>query len=371
MAAGMLMDAMGIVLGLFARGRVGARTPSLWWSPDAGTDLLQDGISIDPKDPGLDRLLPTIRLVTPMDPETFTEATGLALIKADGFEGRLGHCGGRKRVNWTPAQPRDAFNSLANLVQIGATLEGVFWLEDKRLCIEGALPSDATLFGQDAHDVRFCAILDFSGGGADKILVSLTRGVCTNTVGAAEYSAKAGGNIFTIRHSKTIQKSWEVNAPAFLADYSAKVGEYAARIQSLNERKLVLDPTATEAERVKAADAVFLAMLGGALDKDAATRVNTRRNRELNALRRAYKVERLNAQATGFDPDSVRVAYEAYTNVANHGGTFTEKKAGLDVESWRPYLNGARTDAGRTMALVSGAATSGAMSSALAFAVAT
>ncbi len=371
MAAGMMLDALGIVLGLFAQGRVGARTKSLWWSPNAGTDLMQDGVSIDPSDPGLDRLLPQIRLVTPMDPETFSEATGLALIKADGFEGRLGHAGGQVRVNWTPAQPRDAFNSLANLVEIGATLEGVFWLQGGRLCIEGALPSDATLFGKDAHDVRFCAVLDFSGGGADKILVSLTRGVCSNTVGAAEYSAKRGGNIFTIRHSKTIQKSWEVNAPAFLADYSAKVGEYAARIQSLNDRKLVIDPAASASDRVKAADAVFLAMLGGALDSEAATRVNTRRNREMNALRAAYAVERLNAKATGFDPDSVRVAYEAYTNVANHGGTFVEKKAGQDVESWRPYLNGARTDAGRTMALVSGAATAGAMSSALAFAVAT
>jgi hypothetical protein len=361
----MKFDSLDEVLALFVEGT--GRVRSIWHGAMTGAVALP-GRCIDPWDPALNRLLPTVRIVTPIDPETFDPLTGLGIIKADGFKGRLGSCGGAKRVNWTPAQPRDAFNSLAGLIDIGATIEGVFWLNPAKLCIEGALPSDATIFGKDAHDVRFCAVLDFSGGGADKVLVSLTRGVCANTVGAAEYSAKKGGNILTIRHSKTIQKSWELNAPAFLADYSAKVADYATNIRALNDAKLVSDPTASDRDRVTAADAVFVAMLGGALDPDAAQKVNTRRNREMNALRSAYRVERENAKATGFDPDSVRVAYEAYTNVANHGGTFNKKVAGQDVPQWRPYLNSARTDTGRAMALVSGAATAGALTSALAYA---
>jgi hypothetical protein len=364
MAHELMFDTLDVVLALFARGN--GRTQSIWHQRSTGAPLL-DIPCLDPASPDLNRLLPTVRLVTPIDPETFDPATGLALIKADGFKGRLGHAGGAKRVNWTPAQPRDAFNALSGLIDVGATIEGVFWLNPGRLCIDGALPSDATLFGKDAHDVRFCAVLDFTGGGADKVLVSLTRSVCANTVGAAEYSAKGAGNIFKIRHSKDVQKSWELDAPAFLADYSAKVGEYADKIKALNDAVLVTDPTASVLDRIKAADVLFEQMLGGPLDPDAAKRVNTRRVRELNALRMAYAVERQNAKATGFNPDSVRVAYEAYTNVANHGGKFTEKRAGQDVEEWRPFLNGARSETGRAMALVNGSVTGPALASAMAW----
>jgi hypothetical protein len=351
MAHELMFDSLGQVLALFWKGF--GRTQSLWHERITGASMLPGVYDPASPNPGLDRVLPEVYAISPLDPETLDPCKGLTLTKARGFPNRLGHAGGHKRTSATYAQPVDAFNALAGLVSVGATIEGVFWLNPGR---------------KDAHDVRFCAVLDFTGGGADKVLVSLTRSVCANTVGAAEYSAKKGGNILRIRHTKTVQKAWELDAPAFLADYSAKVGDYAGKIKALNEAVLIVDPTATVLERVKAADALFVEMLGGALDPDAAKKVNTRRIRELNALREAYQVERANAVAVGFNPDSVRVAYEAYTNVANHGGTFTERKAGQDVKNWRPFLNGARSDTGRAMALVDGSATAGALTAALAFA---
>lgn len=359
-----MTDATGLPLALFARGA--GRTQSIWHQAITGSPVL-DQHELDPVEvPG--RLVPEIYLLNPLDPETLDPCKGLSIIKARGFPGRLGSAGGAKRTSWTPCQPVKALESIATLRAAGARIEGVFWLNPGRMVIEGALPSDASLWGRDAHDARFAAILDFTGGGTDKLAVSMTRTVCANTEAVALYSAKSGGSLFKIRHSANIETRYEVDVPAFLADYSAKIRDHATTKRALAEAKLIPDATASVVDRIKAADAVFEAMLGGPLDLDAARKVNTRRIREMNALRQAYMVERQNAVTTGLDPDSVRIAYEAYTNVTSHGGTFTEKKAGQDVDQWRPFLNSARSDTGRAMALVDGSATGGALKAALAFA---
>lgn len=342
-----MFDELGIALALFARGT--GRTKSIWHAAMTQCTVLET----DTIDPAMvpERLTPRIYTICPLDPETLDPCTGLSLIKAEGFADRLGQAGGHKRTSWTPAQPREALEALATLATVGATLEGVFWLNPGRFYLEGALPSDAD-FGRDAHDVRWCAILDFTGAGCDRIIVSLTRVVCANTSRVAVYSAGKSGSIFSIRHSANIATRWEIDAPAFLGDYSAKVAEHAAKLQTLNEQR------ATPA----GLSAYFLTVLGGELAEDAPSKVKTRRDWELTALKSAYQAERVNAATVGISPDSMRVAYEAVTNLQNHGGK-VETAKGIE---WRPLLNGSRSETGRALNLASGDITSKALALALA-----
>lgn len=342
-----MFDTLGKALALFATGT--GRTPSIWHRSITKCTVI-DAPTLDP-DTIPERLIPEIYTMTPIDPETLDPCTGLSIIKARGFADRLGQAGGHKRTSWTAAQPREALKALAGLASVGATLEGVFWLNPGRLYLEGALPSDATLFGRDAHDVRWCAILDFTGAGCDRLIVTLTRVVCANTSRVAVYSANATGSIFRIRHSKNIAQRWEIDAPAFLGDYSAKVREHAAKLRTLNE-------TAATAPGLAA---YFETVLGGPVDAEAAAKVKTRRVWELNALKVAYEAERANADAVGINADSMRVAYEAVTHVQNHGGKVDTAKG----RQWRPLLNASRNDAARALNLTSGDITSKALALAL------
>ena len=344
-----MFDQLGIALALFATGT--GRTQSIWHRAMTKCTII-DAPTLDPETIP-ERLTPEVYTVCPIDPETFDPCQGLSIIKAKGFAERLGQAGGHKRTSWTPAQPREALKALSGLADVGATLEGVFWLVPGRFYLEGALPSDASLFGADAHDVRWCAILDFTGAGCDRIIVSLTRVVCANTSRVAVYSAGKSGSIFRIRHSKNIAQRWEIDAPAFLGDYSAKVAEHAAKLAMLN---------ATAATAAGMAS-YFEAVLGGPVDADAASKVKTRRQWETTALKAAYAEERANAAKVGIDPDSMRVAYEAVTNLQNHGRKVTLANG---ETAWRPLLNGARTDTGRAVALASGAMTGNALALALA-----
>lgn len=346
-----MTDTLGVALALFACGT--GRTQSIWHRSITQCTVF-DVDTLDP-DTIPERLIPNVYTICPIDPETLDPCEGLSIIKAKGFAGRLGQAGGHKRTSWTPAQPREALAALSSLSSVGATLEGVFWLNPGRFYLEGALPSDATLFGRDAHDVRWCAILDFTGAGCDRIIVTLTRVVCANTSRVAVYSAGKAGSIFSIRHSKNIAQRWEIDAPAFLGDYSARVAEHAAKLQTLN----------TLAATPQGLAGYFEAVLGGPVDADAASKVKTRREWESTALMAAHAEERANAVKVGINPDSMRVAYEAVTNLQNHGRNVTLANG---ETAWRPLLNGSRSDTGRAVALASGAMTGDALVLALALA---
>ena len=351
-----MMDTNGNALAIFARGT--GKVQTVWHQAMTACAVL-DADTLRPSDIP-DRILPDIRLVTPIDPETFDELTGLSIIKANGIPGRLGQAGGHKRTSWTPAQPKNVAQTLAKLTDIGAEFAGAFWLNPGRLYLEGKLPTDAT-WGGDPHEVRFCAILDYTGAGCDRLAVYLTRIVCANTSRIALYEANKGkrskesgkGGILSIRHSAGVEDAWELDAPAFLADYSDKVKAHIGKLETLNARTM---------DKTEWAD-FFIGFLGGEMEADASKRVATRREREMAALRAAWVRERENARNVGINPDSLRVGYEAITNVMNHGAMVDTPKG----EEWRPVLNGARNATARVHNLTVGATTDKALNYALRF----
>lgn len=335
------------VMAVFARG-TGA-TKNVWHASFTGAQVLDiDSLSVDDIPV---RLLPKIRLVTPLDPETGEECSGLSIIKADGFARRFGQAGGLKRTSWTPAQPAKVLEALLPLREAGAEIAGVFWLEPGRLYIEGMLPDDS-VWGDDPHEVRFSAILDYSGLGCDRLAVYLTRIVCANTSRIALYEANKKGSVLKIRHSANVEDQWSIDAPEFLSDYSARVKEHQTKLQTLNSHKL----------RPQDWSSFFTDYLGGPLEKDASKRAQTQRAYQMEALEKAWKEERENAEKTNIDPDSARVGYEAITNVLNHGAKVTTPKG---VE-WKPVLNAARNDTARMFNVAIGSHTDKAMQCALA-----
>lgn len=342
------MDAQGLALAIFASGT--GRVQSIWHASMTGSPVL-DQPTLEPGDVP-ERLTPEVYCISPLDPETLDPCVGLSIIKARGFPGRLGVAGGHKRTNWTPAQPRHILDSLASLLKIGATIEGCFWLNPGRFYVEGALPNDASLWGKDAHDVRFCAVADMTGGGRDFIMVSLTRAVCANTSAVALYSAKKGDSLLKIGHNANIADRWEFDSVAFLGDYSSKVAEHAGKLKHLDTRNV--DGASLTA--------YFQAVIGGEPAKEAGPKIHTAYRWKMNALRAAYQAERVNADKVGIPVDSARVAYEAVTAVASHGGEVTTANG---EREWRPLLNGARSDTGRALALSSGKATANALALAL------
>lgn len=339
---------------LFATGT--GRVQSIWHRAITGSPVLPTP-TLDPAEiPG--RLTPDVYLVSPVDPETFDPCEGLSLIKAQGFPGRLGVAGGHKRTSWQCAQPRDVLASMGELIGLGATLEGVFWLAPGRFYCEGSLPVDAKTrdtFGDDAHDVRWCAVLDMTGGGRDFLMVSLTRVVCANTSAVAKYDANKRGSMLRIGHNKAVSERWKLDAPAFLADYSGKLAAHAAKLDALNRRKVTADNLA----------AYFKAVIGGDAP-EAEGRALTLYQRKLTGLRVAWEREREHARSLGIDPDSARVAYEAVTNLANHGANVADADPDKGETGWRSPLNTARTETGRAMALADGSITGRALALALA-----
>ena len=352
-----MFDVEGIALALFARGT--GRVQSIWHQSMTGSPVI-DVPTLDPE--GIEeRLAPEVYLVSPVDPETFDPCVGLSLIKARGFPGRLGVAGGHKRTSWTPAQPRHILESLGELRSLGATMEGVFWLAPGRFYVEGALPVDDTtrgIFGQDAHDVRYCAVADFTGGGRDFLMVSMTRVVCANTSAVAKYDANKRGSMLRIGHSKGIEDRWAIDAPAFLGDYSGKLRKHAETLRALGGK--TVDGASLAG--------YFQAVLGGEPLPSAAAKVHTSYRWKMNALRAAWTLEAQDAQALGIRPDSARVAYEAVTRALSHGGEVTGTKIAEETGSdWRPDLfNGARNATGRALALAGGSLTTDALALALA-----
>jgi hypothetical protein len=75
---------------------------SIWHQSFTGVEVRQAPTILPEMVPG--RILAPITVVAPIDPETFDPVQGLGLIKLAGVRQRLGHAGGRKRVNWTPCQ---------------------------------------------------------------------------------------------------------------------------------------------------------------------------------------------------------------------------------------------------------------------------
>ena len=339
---------------LFAEGT--GRVKSVWHQSITGSPLLPD----ENHDPEMipERLTPNVYLLNPLDPETLDPCEGLSIIKASGFPGRLGVAGGHKRTSWQCAQPRDILKAMQGLVEHGATVEGVFWLEPGRFYVEGALPVDETtrgIFGRDAHDVRWCAVADMTGGGRDFLMVSVTRVVCANTSAVAKYDANKRGSMLRIGHSKGVEDRWRLDAPAFLADYSGRLREHAEKLDALNHRKVT---GATLAE-------YFAAVIGGD-EPEAEGRALTLYRRKLTGLRLAWEREREHARSLGIDPDSARVAYEAVTNLANHGAKVTDADPDKGEDGWRSPLNTARTDTGRALALADGSISTRALALAMA-----
>ena len=334
-----MMDSAGLALALFARGT--GNVQSIWHQSMTGSPVL-DQPSLEPGDVG-ERLTPEVYLLNPLDPETLDPCKGLSIIKARGFAGRLGIAGGHKRTSWQCAQPRDILASLFELRSLGATIEGTFWLDPGRFYVEGALPvDDATrkLFGQDAHDVRFCAVADLTGGGRDFIMVSVTRVVCANTSAVAKYEANKRGSMLRIGHSKGVADRWRLDAPSFLADYSDKLKGHALKLDALNSKRI----------GAEALTVYFQAVIGGeAPDKGKAL---TFYQRKLSGLRQAWERERAHAVELGIDPDSARVAYEAVTNLANHGATVADV---TDTDNgWRNPMATARNATARAVSLSDG-----------------
>lgn len=350
MSHDIMMDANGNALAIFARGT--GKVQSVWHQAMTRCAVLDTDSLALADIPS--RILPTIKLMAPIDPETFDPVPGLSLIKAEGFTGRLGHAGGHKRTAWTPAQPEHVASVLMERLRgAGAEFAGAFWLAPGRLYLEGKLPSDAQWNG-DTHEVRFSAICDYTGSGCDRLAVYLTRIVCANTSRIALYEANKAGSILRIRHSADVADHWELDAPAFLADYSDKVKAHIGKLDILNARTM---------DKAEWSD-FFIGFLGGEMEADASKRAVTRRERELSALRSAWVTERENARKVGINPNSLRVGYEAITNVMNHGATVETSKG----REWRPLLNGARNLTARVHALTVGNRTDKAMAAALAFA---
>jgi len=348
-----MFDLNKVPFALFARGT--GSVQSIWHASMTGSPVLD----VPTLDPGMvpDRLTPEVYCVSPVDPETFDPCVGLSLIKARGFPGRLGVAGGHKRTSWQCAQPRDILGSLSELTSLGATVEGVFWLAPGRFYVEGALPVDEKTretFGADAHDVRYCAVADLTGGGRDFLMVSVTRVVCANTSAVAKYDANKRGSMLRIGHSKGVADRWRLDAPAFLADYSGKLAAHALKLDALNHKRITPE----------ALTAYFVAVIGGEAPEKG--RGATLYQRKLAGLRAAWAREASHAESLGIPVDSARVAYEAVTNLANHGAIVADADPDAGDNGWRSPINGARSDTGRAMALADGSISAPALALALA-----
>jgi len=356
MAAGLLKNRSGIYAGIYARG-IGS-VQSVWHQSFTHVPVL-DKRSLELSDIP-EWIIPEVYMLAPLDPETLDPCVGLSIIKSraldseQSFPGRLGQAGGAKRTSWTPCQPADVLRVTMRFQEVGATVESVMWLEPGKFLVDGSLPCDASLFGSDQHEVRFLAIANYSGGGSDCIVISLVRTVCANTERLAVLNASKSGSILKVRHSANVADAWELDVPRFVGHYSAKVAEHATKKRQLAE--MILGQTA-EAIRT-ARDAYFVSVLGTEPEKG---RANTTYRWKLNALKRAYMVERENAATVGLNPDSMRVAYEAVTNVLSNGGMVEGPKG----QEWRPLLNGGHSEGARAFALTTGNASTRALTLAL------
>ena len=353
-----MFDAQGIALALFVRGT--GRVQSIWHQSITGSPVL-DQPSLDPSEVP-DRLTPEVYCVSPVDPETFDPCVGLSLIKARGFPGRLGVAGGHKRTSWQCAQPRDILGSLGELRAMGATLEGVFWLAPGRFYVEGSLPVDEltrSIFGDDVHDVRYCAVADLTGGGRDFLMVTVTRVVCANTSAVAVYQANKRGSMLRISHSKTVKDAWRLDAPAFLADYSGKLRAHALKLDALNHKRVTPEALTAYFE------AVILASSKGEAAPEKG-RGATLYARKLIGLRAAWEREVAHGETLGIAADSARTAFEAVTNLANHGAIVADADPDAGDNGWRSPINGARSDTGRALALADGSISAPALALALA-----
>ena len=352
MAHEIMFDAEGVALALFARGT--GRTQSVWHQSITGSPVL-DVPTLDPGSiPG--RLLPTVYTLSPLDPETLNPCQGLSIIKASGFPGRLGVAGGHKRTSWQCAQPAEILQAMQGLVSEGATIEGVFWLDPGRFYVEGSLPVDDStraIFGQDAHDVRFCAVADLTGGGRDFLMVSVCRVVCANTSAVAKYQANKKGSMLRIGHNKGVSERWRLDAPAFLADYSGKLRDHALKLDALNGKRITGE----------ALTAYFEAVIGGSAPEKG--KALTFYQRKLSGLRQAWQRERAHAVELGINPDSARVAYEAVTNLANHGAIVADVDAEKGENGWRNPLATSRHATGQALSLADGSISAPALALAL------
>ena len=352
MAHQIMFDSEGRPLGVFAAGT--GRVQSVWHAAETGCPVLPVP-TLEPGDVP-DRVTPEVYRVTPIDPESFDPLTGLSVIKARGVPGRLGVAGGHKRTNWRCAQPRAILDSFEDLRAHGATVEGVFWLSPGRFVVDGSLPIDdrtKSAFGADAHDVRYCAVADLTGAGRDTVMVSLVRVVCANTSAMARWDARRRDSILRIGHCRRVEERWRIDAPAFLAEYSGRLDEHVRKLHRLNEAALSPENALAYFERIIGTE-------------PASPKGRTLYARKLRGLRVAYEREREHAVQVGIDPDSVRVAYEAVTNLANHGAVVAPSDPDKGDNGWRSPLNGARSATGRGLALIDGSITAPALELALA-----
>jgi Domain of unknown function (DUF932) len=348
-----MIDSEGKALALFASGD--GKVKGVWHQSITGSTVL-DVSSLDPQQVP-SGLLPAVYTMAPLDPETLDPCRGLSLIKAEGFPQRLGVAGGHKRTCWQCAQPREILASMGQLMDLGATLEGVFWLAPGRFYVEGALPVDEVtreVFGEDEHDVRYCAVADLTGGGRDFIMVSVVRVVCANTSAVARYDANQRGSVLRIGHSAGVSERWRLDVPAFLADYSGKLRAHADKLQALNTKKITVGTLLS----------YFQAVVGE--KPKGQGRSATLYERKLVGLRQAWRRERAHAREVGIPQDSARVAYEAVTNLANHGALVADSDQERGDDGWRSPINTARTATGRALALADGSISGPALSLALA-----
>lgn len=252
-----------------------------------------------------------------VDPVSGAQAFGLEGISHDSM-GLLGWCGGRNRSNWTPAQPREVWEMLSGLMEAsGGSIEGLMWLTDGSLIIEGMLPSDAKIWGKDRHEVRFCAELNFSGRRADRLMVSLTRVVCNNTRAIAVHDAGSKGSLLRIPHSGDTSGRWEIDGAALLADCSERVEKVRRELHALGKIKVGEDRRAQ----------IFANLIGPAPAEDAATVTKNRHDAAVSAFVEAFQVERDSATEMGLDPDSARVLYETVTRVSTHSDVLVKGRS--------------------------------------------
>jgi hypothetical protein len=325
----------GLTMGVYARG-TDPNNRSIWHEAFSGVTVIESpSLSLDDVP---SHVMPSITLERALHPRTGKPLPGLSLILADGVSTPLGFAGGRKRLNWTGVQPSQIFDAALKIKGAGGSVESAFMLADGRFVVEGTLPLDAqseNRLGADRHYLRFCYIGNYSGAGRDLVLVTIVRGVCWNMVAVATLDAKKHGDIMRIGHNSKVERAWTVDLDAFIGHYSPMVAEHVSKVAALNERAMA------ENER----DAYFRAVLG---DEPETGKGATFYRWRLEALRKAAKAENENAQRVGIPTDTRRVAYEAVTNVLNHGGIVRKGEANdPTADAWYDGLNGARNEAGR------------------------
>jgi hypothetical protein len=295
---------------------------------------------------------------------TWEPCVGMTVIEGADLVGRLGQAGGQYKTNWTPMQPIDGIRDVIEplIESIGLNLEGVFWL-DQRLIIEAKMADvDGLDWAEDHHDVRIAFVFDYSGAGKDKIVISLTRSVCANTIAVAEIEANAKGSIWSTSHHAGIRDAWKIDGKAFGEAAANATSEYFSLVKAANGVRVTTDAQRAKVMAVVMGPAPMVDPVSGHhLNADGTVKLTdgkatngrgalTSYDRKMDAYRRKVAEEQENARKVGIDPNSLRVYWEAYTNLWQHDGQAALTKGNKTEDA--PYaLRSSQSPMGKALAV--------------------